>query len=226
MNQLGQVSNTLWARRLKRPFDLLMAVLLTLALSPLLLLIALLIKLTSPGPVFFVQERSGLQGRVFRPLKFRTMRAERRPDVKELVPLAHPDITGIGRLLRRFKLDELPQLFNVIRGEMSLVGPRPTLPDQTRRYTEFQRQRLLVRPGLTGLAQVYSSASRPWNERILYDIAYARRCAFGLDLLILLRTPVTAILGEDRTTRPFEHSRFAAHVTAPPPADMPDPVHG
>ncbi|MCC7292998.1 MAG: sugar transferase [Phycisphaerales bacterium] len=226
MNQLGHVSNTLWARRLKRPFDLLTAALLALALSPLLLLIALLIKLTSCGPVFFVQERSGLQGRAFRPLKFRTMRAERRPDVKELVPLAHPDITGIGRRLRRFKLDELPQLLNVIRGEMSLVGPRPTLPDQTQRYTEFQRQRLLVRPGLTGLAQVYSSAARPWNERILYDIAYVRRSSWALDLQILLRTPVTALLGEERTTQAFEASSFAACVTAPSAADMPDPVSG
>jgi lipopolysaccharide/colanic/teichoic acid biosynthesis glycosyltransferase len=144
------------------------------------------------------------------------MRGDRRPDPKELVPLAHPDITPIGRWLRRFKLDELPQLFNVIQGEMALVGPRPTLPDQVAKYDEFRRQRLLVRPGLTGLAQVYSSASASWEERILYDIAYVRNCRFLMDLLILWRTPVVMLFGEERTRRPFLSSRFARSITVPP----------
>jgi undecaprenyl phosphate N,N'-diacetylbacillosamine 1-phosphate transferase len=156
-----------------------------------------------------------MNGAIFRPFKFRTMRGERKPDPKEIVPLAHPDITPVGRFLRRTKLDELPQLLNVIRGEMSLVGPRPTLPDQVADYDEFRRQRLLVRPGITGLAQVYSSALASWEERILYDIAYVRRCSFLLDLHIMARTVMTVLLGEERTRRSFEETRFARYVTPP-----------
>ena len=96
--------------------------------------------------------------------------SRRTPDPKELVPLSHPEITPVGRLVRRLKIDELPQLVNVLKGEMSLVGPRPTLPDQVAAYDDFRRQRLLVRPGITGLAQVNSNASVPWDERILFDV--------------------------------------------------------
>lgn len=219
-------SRTIWARRLKRPVECLAALTLLIVLAPLLLLIAAVIKLTSRGPVFFMQERSGRNGAIFRPLKFRTMRSDRRPDTLELVPLAHPDITPFGRFLRRFKLDELPQLVNVVRGEMALIGPRPTLPEQTRNYTAFQRQRLLVRPGLTGLAQVYSSASRPWNERIFYDIAYVRRCSLALDVAIAFRTVVTVLLGEERTAVAFSNSPFRDIVPPPPPGQLPDPVTG
>lgn len=226
MNEGASVPTTMYARRLKRAVDVLGASLLVLVGAPLLLACAVLIRATSRGPALFVQERAGCDGRIFRLFKFRTMRADRRPDVKELVPLEHPDITPIGRILRRFKLDELPQVFNVLLGDMSIVGPRPTLPDQAARYTAFQRQRLLLRPGLTGLAQVYSSASRTWNERILYDVAYVRRCSLRLDLHILLRTPLTMLLGEERTAQSFGTSPFAAYVTPPPPEDCPDPVHG
>src|SRR3989304_2184368 len=123
------ISESVWLRALTRPFDLVAALLLVLLLSPVLLLVAVLVKLTSPGPVFFTQDRAGKDARVFRLVKFRTMRGDRKPDPKELVPLHHPDITRLGYVLRRFKLDEFPQLFNVMKGEMSLVGPRPTLPD-------------------------------------------------------------------------------------------------
>ena len=116
------------------------------------------------------------------------MRGGRTPDPKELVPLDHPEITSAGRLLRRLKIDELPQLINVLKGEMSLVGPRPTLPDQVAAYDDFRRQRLLARPGITGLAQVNGNATVPWDERILSDIAYVRLCSFTMDLGILLRT--------------------------------------
>jgi lipopolysaccharide/colanic/teichoic acid biosynthesis glycosyltransferase len=98
---------------------------------------------------------------------------------------------------------------------MSLVGPRPTLPDQVAAYDDFRRQRVLVRPGLTGLAQVYGNAEVPWDERILYDIAYVRRCSFMMDLGILLRTVLTLLLGEQRTTRPFHTTRYARYVTPP-----------
>lgn len=209
------VSESVWLRALKRPFDLVAALLLALLLSPILLLVAVLVKLTSPGPVFFTQDRAGKDARVFRLVKFRTMRGGRKPDPKELVPLHHPDITRLGYVLRRFKIDEVPQLFNVIKGDMSLVGPRPTLLDQVAAYDDFQRRRLLVRPGVTGLAQVYGNSLMPWDERILYDIAYVRRCGFFLDLSILLRTILVVFVGERRMTRPFVDSPFAVIVTPP-----------
>lgn len=205
----------LWARRVKRPVEWACAILSLVVLSPVLLLIALAIKLTSPGPVFFMQDRAGKNGAVFRAYKFRTMRGGRRPDPKELVPLDHPEITGIGRPLRRFKLDELPQLINVVRGEMTIVGPRPTLPDQVAAYDEFRRRRLRVLPGLTGLAQVNCNAAASWDERILYDVAYVARCSFLMDMGILLRTVLSVIAGEEFTTRPFASSPYADLVDPP-----------
>jgi len=209
-------SDTLWARGGKRLFDAMAAVLLLVVLSPVLVGLSVLVKLTSSGPVFFRQDRGGLGGRTLRPFKFRTMRGDRTPDPKELVPLTHGDITAVGRFLRRSKLDELPQLLNVVLGEMSLVGPRPTLPDQVAAYDTFRRQRLLVRPGITGLAQVYSSSLDTWEERILYDIAYVRRCSFALDCRIVARTFLTVLLGEHRTRHRFTESRFVGDVTIPP----------
>ncbi len=205
-------SHTLWARHGKPVFDAVAAACLLILLSPLLVAIAALIKLTSRGPVLFSQGRAGKDGRVFRLYKFRTMRGGRTPDPKELVPLTHPDITPLGYVLRRFKLDEVPQLWNVLRGEMSLVGPRPTLPDQAAAYDDFRRQRLLVRPGITGLAQVYGNSLTPWDERILFDVAYVRECGFLLDMGVLLRTAIVILLGERRTTRNFANTRWGRDV--------------
>ena len=137
------------------------------------------------------------------------------PDPKELVPLDHPEITGVGRWLRRLKIDELPQLWNVITGEMSLVGPRPTLLDQTQKYDDFRRQRLLVRPGITGLAQTHGNTQMSWDERILYDVAYVRRCGLGLDLQILGRTVWVIFVGEKAMSRSFAETRYAAWVDIP-----------
>ncbi|MBU0719333.1 MAG: sugar transferase [Planctomycetes bacterium] len=209
------MSRTLWARGGKRLFDVVAATALLALLSPLLLAAALLVKLTSPGPVFFRQDRGGWNGATFRLFKFRTMRGSRTPDPRELVPLDHPEITRVGWLLRRFKIDELPQLFNVFRGDMSLVGPRPTLPDQVAAYDDFRRQRLLVRPGITGLAQVNGSAAISWDERILFDIAYVRRCSLATDLGIFVRTLLVIAFGERRATRPFRDSRYARFVSPP-----------
>ena len=213
------VSTTLWARGGKRAFDIVAAGTLLILLSPILLVAAALVKLTSRGTLFFSQERGGKNAATFRLVKFRTMQGGRTPDPKELVPLNHPEITRVGRLLRRSKIDELPQLIHVLTGEMSLVGPRPTLPDQVAAYDDFRRQRLLVRPGITGLAQVNGNALMPWDERILYDIAYVRRCSLMMDLGILLRTKWVLIAGEQRTTRPFRSTRYAKYVT--PPDDYP-----
>jgi lipopolysaccharide/colanic/teichoic acid biosynthesis glycosyltransferase len=143
------------------------------------------------------------------------MKGGRTPDPKELVPLDHPEITPLGRFLRRTKVDELPQLLQVLSGKMSLVGPRPTLPHQVEAYDAFRRQRLLVRPGITGLAQVNGNTSVPWDQRILYDIAYVRCCSLFLDLGILSRTALTILLGEARTTRTFAESPYSRFVTPP-----------
>lgn len=211
----SSVPRTLWAGWGKRVFDAVAATGAGFLLSPVLILAAVAVKVTSPGPVFFRQDRAGRGGAIFRLCKFRTMRGDRTPDPKELVPLDHPEITRVGRLLRRTKIDELPQLWNVIRGEMSLVGPRPTLPDQAAAYDGFRRQRLLVRPGITGLAQVYGNAGMPWDERILYDIVYVRRSGLVMDLGILLRTLGVVLAGEARMTRPFASTRYASYVAIP-----------
>jgi lipopolysaccharide/colanic/teichoic acid biosynthesis glycosyltransferase len=193
----------------KRAADVLLALLLIILLSPLLVLAVIGTKLTSRGPLLFRQIRSGRNGREFRISKFRTMIAGRSPDPKELVPLDHPEITPFGRFLRRTKIDELPQLFCVLAGHMSIVGPRPTLPDQVARYDDFQRQRLHLRPGINGLAQVNGSTALSWPERIKYDVYYVHHCSLGLDLTILLKTLHVILRGEKRFARPFEQSPYA-----------------
>ncbi len=212
---MQEVSGTWWAVGGKRVFDVFASALLVLVLSPLLITTAILVKLTSRGPVFFTQDRGGCGSRNFRLYKFRTMRGGRKPDIKELVPLDHPEITGIGYYLRRYKIDELPQLANVLLGDMSLVGPRPTLPDQVAAYDDFRRQRMLLRPGITGLAQTNGNAEMPWDERILYDIVYVRRCSFLFDMSIFARTVFVLILGEQRMTRRFADTPYTSFVTPP-----------
>jgi lipopolysaccharide/colanic/teichoic acid biosynthesis glycosyltransferase len=187
-----------WYLPVKRLADIVAASILLIVLSPVLLLAAAAVKLTSRGPVFFTQTRIGLNEEPFRLFKFRTMRGGRTPDPKELVPLDHPEITRVGRLLRRTKIDELPQMFNVLLGDMSIVGPRPTLPDQVGRYDDFERQRQWVRPGCTGLAQIHGGTAISWPERIEWDVYYVHHMSFWLDLRILFRTPLVILLGEGR----------------------------
>ncbi|MFQ5414937.1 MAG: sugar transferase, partial [Phycisphaerae bacterium] len=175
-----------------------------------------LIKLTSRGPVLFAQDRAGRGGVVFRLYKLRTMRGHRTPDPKEIVPLDHPEITRVGYYLRRLKIDELPQLLHVVTGRMSLIGPRPTLPDQVAAYDGFRRQRLLVRPGITGLAQVNGNTRMSWDERILFDIAYVRGCSAVMDAGIALRTMAALVVGEARLARRFADTVYTAYVTPPP----------
>jgi len=164
-------------------FDITVAVLVLILLGPVLLAIFVMIRTTMGGPVLFRQIRSGLHGRDFEILKFRTMLHERYPD--------EPDadrITRAGRLLRASSLDELPQLINVLRGDMGIIGPRPTLPSQVVHYTPRQRGRLDVRPGLTGWAQVQGRNALSWPVRIEYDLWYVRNRGARLDLRILWRT--------------------------------------
>lgn len=175
----------------QRVFDLVMVAAASIPATLIGAACAAAIKRTSPGPVFFRQERAGLHGRPFRVVKFRTM-----VDDPEGNPLFPDDdrITSAGRWLRRLSLDELPQLLNVAAGEMSIVGPRPTLPYQVERYTPEQRRRLDVRPGLTGLAQIKGRNSILWADRIEHDLEYVARQSLLFDIWLVLRT-VPAVLG-------------------------------
>lgn len=175
--------------RAKRAVDLAVSVPACLLLAPVMFAIALWIRRDSQGPALFRQDRVGLHGRPFRVLKFRTMvvgAADMGPGLA--VDHGDPRITRAGAILRRLSLDELPQLWNVVRGDMSIVGPRPTVAEQVARYSPEQRRRLEARPGITGLAQVRGRASIPWSQRIAIDLEYVERWSLGLDLSILLRT--------------------------------------
>lgn len=193
----------------KRTIEVAVSLALIILLAPVWLLAAGAVKLTSPGPVFFVQIRGGQGSRPFASLKVRTMCADHVHDPKEFMPLSHQGITPIGWWLRRLKIDELPQLLNVLVGDMSLIGPRPTLMEQVQAYDEFQRRRLEVRPGITGLAQVNGNTAISWNERIRYDVYYVDHFSLTMDLMILLKTVVVILLGESRFARPFDASPYA-----------------
>jgi lipopolysaccharide/colanic/teichoic acid biosynthesis glycosyltransferase len=172
-----------------RALDLLLGSLLLALASPFLALAALLVRLESRGPAFYRQRRVGRGGAPFELLKLRTMV----PGAEAMgagiyVVEGDPRITRVGRLLRRFSLDELPNLVNVLRGEMAIVGPRPTVQEQVDRYTDRQRRRLEVRPGITGWAQVNGRTSLPWPERIELDVWYVEHRSLRLDLRILAKT--------------------------------------
>ncbi len=175
---------------IKRLFDL-FAVLVCI---PILLIatgvLSILILLLDGRPIFFVQTRSGRAGTPFRMVKFRSMQSIPHDPSNPLSV-----VTRSGRFLRRWGLDELPQWLNVLRGEMSLVGPRPMLPAQTERFGPFERQRLLVPPGLTGWAQINGRNALPWPERIRLDVWYVTHRSLWLDLYILFRTPLVIISG-------------------------------
>ena len=184
----------------KRLVDLAVSLPLLVVVAPLFALIAVAIKLTSRGPVFFVQERLGRGGQTFRTFKFRTMTDRDRTSHQEIFGKTD-EVTSVGFWLRRFKLDELPQLWNIVNGDMSLIGPRPALPAQLAEYTSLARCRLLVRPGLSGLAQVNGNIHLSWPERWVYDADYVSRVSFALDAWIVLRTFAVVLLGEERFLR-------------------------
>lgn len=204
---------------IRRAVDVLVSSVLILLLLPVWTLTAIITKLTSPGPLLFTQTRGGRNGVPFTAYKFRTMRADHVHDPKEIVPLNHGGITRFGRFLRRSKIDETPQLFNILRGDMSIIGPRPTIMDQVLRYDTFEKRRLEVRPGLTGLAQVNSNATMSWPERIKYDVYYVDHMSPVLDAWIVLKTFAVVLLGEQRFSRPFEESPYGRNpVTHKNPA--------
>ncbi len=218
--------NKLYCRHLKRMMDLLLAGVLLLTHAPLLALIALAIKWDSPGPVFYCQERLGYEGRSFRLIKFRTMIQDAESQGPQWAAENDPRITRVGRFLRKFRLDELPQLINVFKGEMSIVGPRPEREVFTRDFLEFiptcrpgrrandppgtviscgyqekipyYSHRLLVKPGITGWAQVmfpYASSVEETREKLQYDLFYVKNIGFFLDMAILLKTVRIVLFG-------------------------------
>jgi lipopolysaccharide/colanic/teichoic acid biosynthesis glycosyltransferase len=164
--------------------------------APLVALSALAVKLEDRGPVLYRQTRVGKDGADFELLKLRTMIVDaERQGAGFAVDRGDPRITRVGRILRRLSLDELPQLWNVVRGDMSLIGPRPTLRYQVERYDERQRRRLDVRPGITGWAQIHGRATLSWPERIELDVWYVEHRSALLDAKILLRTPLSLFGG-------------------------------
>jgi lipopolysaccharide/colanic/teichoic acid biosynthesis glycosyltransferase len=164
--------------------------------SPFLAVAAIAIKLDDGGPVLYRQRRVGWKGEEFDLLKLRTMVVgAEKLGAGWAVNRGDPRITRVGRALRRLSLDELPQFWNVLRGDMSLIGPRPTLAYQVEQYTERQRRRLEVRPGLTGWAQIHGRAKLPWDERIELDLWYVENRSPWLDLKILARTPLALFRG-------------------------------
>ena len=173
---------------LKRAFDIVIPLVALILLSPLIGLVALAIKLNGGGPVLYIQKRVGKDGRIFRCYKFRTMvvGAENKGLGLE-VSKDDPRITRVGRFLRHWTLDEIPQLFNVLKGGMSIVGPRPTVPGQVARYTPWHRRRLEVKPGMAGWAWIHGRNNPPWAERIELDVWYVDHWSLRLDLYILLK---------------------------------------
>jgi lipopolysaccharide/colanic/teichoic acid biosynthesis glycosyltransferase len=176
----------------KRALDLTVASSVGILASPLLAAVAIAVKLEGGGPILFRQERIGRHGRPFDILKFRTLvDAPARDPADYLISASDPRIGRVGAFLRRWSLDELPQLWNVLRGDMSIVGPRPTLRYQVELYDDFQRRRLEVLPGVTGWAQISGRNELSWPERIKLDVWYVDHRSFLLDLRILARTTTT-----------------------------------
>jgi exopolysaccharide biosynthesis polyprenyl glycosylphosphotransferase len=188
-------------RVFKTAFDMVGAALLLMVFSPVMLILALAVKVSSPGPVFFRQERVGVDGTRFRMTKFRSMRVDAEALLDELRAQQtdagnevlfkikdDPRITKVGKFLRRFSLDEMPQLFNVLSGEMSLVGPRPPLAAEVAQYQDEVHRRLLVKPGMTGLWQVSGRSDLSWEETVRLDLSYVENWSITGDLVILFKT--------------------------------------
>jgi lipopolysaccharide/colanic/teichoic acid biosynthesis glycosyltransferase len=200
---------------IKRAFDVTITLIALAFLWPVMLLVAALIKLDSPGPALFVQKRIGKNELPFNIFKFRTMshnlddsahrkfmqsfvRGEigRGSDGKAIYkPFSESQVTRVGRILRKTSLDELPQLFNVLKGEMSLVGPRPNVPYEVEAYKEWHKERLSVLPGITGLAQVNGRSSLDFDQICRYDIEYARRVSLRMDIRVLIATVISVFKG-------------------------------
>ncbi|GHT77971.1 sugar transferase [Bacteroidia bacterium] len=181
---------------LKRLIDIAISFIVLLVISPFLLITAVCVHFDSPGPVFFLQKRLGKKGKIFTIYKFRTMTDKERHNDYEIFK-DDPEVTFTGKFLRRFKIDELPQLLNILKGDMSIVGPRPAMPDQLEELDENGIKRLEVTPGLTGLAQINGNIYLDWPDRWKYDRYYVEHLSFWLDMKIVMKTVLIFFRSED-----------------------------
>jgi lipopolysaccharide/colanic/teichoic acid biosynthesis glycosyltransferase len=183
------------AGAIKRAFDIVLSIVLLILLLPACVVVAILVKLDSPGPVLFRHRRVGKDGKEFFILKFRSMRVDAPQYERSPISILDTRLTRIGKLIRRMSVDELPQLINVLKGEMSLVGPRPEMPFIVDRYSDLERTRLVVRPGITGLWQISPARALPIHENLQYDLHYIHHQNPILDCAILWRTVAAVIHG-------------------------------
>ena len=201
----------MYKKYFKRFIDVTVSGLSLILLFPIFLIIAVLIKIDSRGPILFTQKRVGEKGRVFRIFKFRTMLTFEDSFYPDGSPIENYDrITKIGEILRKTSIDELPQLINIFIGDMSIVGPRPTLLYQVEKYDEYQARRLDVKPGLTGLAQVNGRNSLSWEQKIQYDIDYVNNITFLNDLKIILKTFV--VVFKSKEIEFVSHDEISKHA--------------
>lgn len=187
--------------KIKRLIDLFGSSIGLILISPILIISILGIEIFMPGPVFFKQVRAGYKGKPFNILKLRTMKIDTIAEENHDFSKDAERLTFFGEILRRTKVDELPQLLNVFMGDLSLVGPRPTVIEQATKYDTFQRKRLDVVPGMTGLAQVNGNITLSWEDRIKYDVFYVENWSLMLDMKILFKTVAIVVLGENKFTR-------------------------
>jgi undecaprenyl phosphate N,N'-diacetylbacillosamine 1-phosphate transferase len=197
-NKKCSKENCMYKRVFKPVFDLLFSAMVLLAISPILLAAMVWIKLDTPGPIFFLQERLGLNGSTFKVIKFRSMTDKKR-EIHHQIFQDDPEVTRSGLFLRKTKIDELPQFINVMLGDMSVVGPRPCLPAVRSKYkSEDSEKRFSVKPGVTSLAGVKGSIYLTWAEKFYYDRVYAENIYFLNDLKIILKTVLVVFVGEKR----------------------------
>jgi lipopolysaccharide/colanic/teichoic acid biosynthesis glycosyltransferase len=200
-------TNKTFLLKIKRMLDIIVSTIIIVLCLPLIIIVSVLIWIDDGLPVFFKQKRVGLNCKEFELLKFRSMKVNNIP-VEQMGQIRedNPMVTHVGRFIRRFKIDELPQLFNVLFGDMSLIGPRPTIPEQVENYTEFEKMRLLMRPGMTGWAQVNGNTQLSWEERIKLDIWYIEHWSLWLDFLIIIKTIGVIIFGERPVTKAIKEA--------------------
>lgn len=198
-------------KRIKILFDRFFAVVTLIFCLPILILTAISVYVSLGWPIYFCQTRTGINERKFTIIKFRTMTME--CDSKGQLLHDEQRITSLGKLLRRLKLDELLQIINVANGDLSFVGPRPTIPEQVIEYNDFERLRLNVLPGITGWAQVHGNIQLTWPERILMDIWYIEHWSLWLDFIILIKTVGVIILGEHPVEKKLEEAKTHANYT-------------
>lgn len=188
---MSKQKKRIYAKYFKRPLDLILSIIALIVLSPLLLIIAILVRINLGKPIIFKQQRPGLNEKIFTLYKFRTM-TNKKDKENNLLP-DKERLTKFGKWLRSTSIDELPELINIIKGDMSIVGPRPLLVEYLPLYNDKQKQRHLVKPGLTGLAQVNGRNSINWEDKFILDYEYIQKITFSLDLVIFFKTLISVL---------------------------------